>query len=388
MAARWWRSVAAVSAWQVTASVCFYSVFASTQFVHAAFDVSNLLVGVLITALMVGYTVALFPMGAAVDAYGEKTVLGAGLAGLGGASLALYAAPGFASLAAAVVALGVLYAVAMPGTNAAIVSSVPTARRNVAMGIKQVGVTAGSGIGALLVTGLAGTRYGWRAGFLAAAVVAFALAAAFLTLYEGSAGTGTLSVPDVRGLFAYVEYRRVTLAGAFLGAGLFTTTGYATVYLNHGLGLSATVAGVTLALAQVSGSVGRVVAGHVSDALDGPLVRTTARILLAQAVAAAALFLLVPFVSGTAGAVVCFVALGFVILGFTGVYYSCIGAIAPADEIGAATAGGQTALNVGAVVAPPVFGFVADAGRYLDAWWFLAALSLAGAGLLVSLARD
>ena len=352
MADRWWRSVGAVFAWQVTASVCFYSVLAATQFVHATFDVSNFLVGVLITALMVGYTAALFPMGAAV-----------------------------------VVVLGVLYATAMPGTNAAIVTSVPSSRRNVAMGVKQVGVTAGSGAGALLVTGFAGTALGWRAGFLVDAGLAAVLLVGFLAFYGGSPGSGELSVPDVRGLFRRAEYRRVTLAGFCLGAGLFTTTGYATVYLHHGLGLSAAIAGVTLALAQVSGSVGRVAAGHLSDRLGEPMVRTTARILLVQAVAAVVLFLAVPFAGGAVGAVLLFVALGLAILGFTGVYYSCIGAITPREEIGAATAGGQTALNLGAVVAPPVFGVIADAGGYLDAWWFLAACTLAGAALLVSLAR-
>ncbi|HKJ58334.1 MAG TPA: MFS transporter, partial [Halobacteriales archaeon] len=180
MSGRWWWTVLPVLGWQVTASVCFYSVLASTQFVHATFDVSNFLVGLLIAGLMVGYTAALFPMGAVVDAYGEKPVMAAGLVGLGLSALGVYEAPGFQSLAAAVVVLGVVYAVAMPSTNIAIVNGVAPARRNVAMGIKQVGVTAGAGTGALLVTAFAATRYGWRTGFLVAGGLAGVVLLGFL----------------------------------------------------------------------------------------------------------------------------------------------------------------------------------------------------------------
>ncbi|MFL9709051.1 hypothetical protein, partial [Aeromonas veronii] len=67
--------------------------------------------------------------------------------------------------------------------------------------IKQVGVTAGSGISAILVTWIAGTRLGWEAGFLVAGGVAFLVAGIFASVYREETGTGTISIQNPRELF-------------------------------------------------------------------------------------------------------------------------------------------------------------------------------------------
>lgn len=67
-----WRSVFAIAGWQTAASLCYYSIFAATAFVREEFEISRTLVGVFLTAAMVGYTATLFPSGAAVDGFGES----------------------------------------------------------------------------------------------------------------------------------------------------------------------------------------------------------------------------------------------------------------------------------------------------------------------------
>src|SRR6056297_1099671 len=76
------RTVALVTGWQVVASTCFYALFAATAVIRDAFGLSRFLVGVMVTAATLGYTVALFPVGAAVDGAGEKPVLVGGLLAL------------------------------------------------------------------------------------------------------------------------------------------------------------------------------------------------------------------------------------------------------------------------------------------------------------------
>jgi MFS family permease len=73
---------------------------------------------------------------------------------------------------------------------------------------------------------------------------------------------------------------------------------------------------------------------------------------------------------------------GATVFGFTGLYYTAISALVDGDEVGAATAGGQTTLNVGALLAPPAFGLLADAGSYGLSWGALAAVVFAGVGLV------
>jgi predicted MFS family arabinose efflux permease len=383
-----WRGVGVVSGWQVTASLCFYAIFAATAFVRESFGVSRTLVGVSLTATMAGYTAFLFLTGAAVDGYGERPVMVAGLAGLAAAMVGVALAPSYPLLLVALVLVGCAYATAMPATNRAVLVVAPDGRRNLAMNVKQVGVTAGSGLGALLVTTAAGTRYGWRVGFGVAAVLAACVALVFTLTYRGREGSGELAPPDVRGLTGLDGYRPLVAAGFFFGAAVFTTTGYVVLHLTESVGAAAAFAGLVLASVQVTGSVGRLVGGSVADWLPGDDARSSARVLVVQALCAVVAFGGIVAVATPLTAGVAFAVLGLFVLGFPGVYYACLTALVPDDQVGAATAGGQTALNLGGLSAPPVFGYLADTLSYDAGWTLLACCTFVAGALLVGLARD
>jgi MFS family permease len=112
-----------------------------------------------------------------------------------------------------------------------------------------------------------------------------------------------------------------------------------------------------------------------------PQVRIGA-ILIVQAVAGATLFVVVAATDSAWGAVIAFSVLGFFVLGNTGVYYSYMATLVTADEMGGATAGGQLALVIGSIVAPPAFGYLADTVGYRNSWWLLAAGAVVASGLL------
>lgn len=103
---------------------------------------------------------------------------------------------------------------------------------------------------------------------------------------------------------------------------------------------------------------------------------------IAGAVAGAVLFVVITATDSAWSAAVAFSALGFFVLGNTGVYYSYMATLVTADEMGGATAVGQLALVVGSVVTPPVFGYLADTIGYRGSWWLLAAGTIIAAGLL------
>lgn len=54
---------------------------------------------------------------------------------------------------------------------------------------------------------------------------------------------------------------------------------------------------------------------------------------------------------------------------------------------GAATAGGQTAINVGGLLAPPLFGVRVETAGYAEEWAFLAGCAAAATGLLFAVRR-
>ncbi len=383
----WKANTALILGWQVAASICFYAVYAVTPFVRADFGVSATLVGVMVTALMLGYTAFLVPVGTIIDAYGEGRVLVAGLLGLGAGAIAVTAAPHYLALLVAVFALGACYATAIPGTNKAVFNVIPHDRLNTSMGIKQVGVTAGSGISALLIPWFGASRFGWEVGFVLTAVLAVVVAVVFRVAYGSDGGGSGTDRGGVRSHFRTPEFAVLAAAGFFLGAALFTTIGYTILYVDEAVGAGVVFAGITLAGAQVFGSGGRVVFGWLADELSAPLAVSTLRILLVQAAASAVLFVAVTVVETPVVALVLFSLLGFFVLGFTGIYYSCIGALVSTEEMGSATAGGQLALNFGALGAPPAFGFLVDVHGYDAAWAMLAAFSLVAFALLMVVYR-
>jgi MFS family permease len=370
-----WRGVSLVTGWQLTASLCFYTIFAATAFVRESFGVSRALTGLAVTAVMLGYTALLFGTGAAADAFGERPLMVYGLLALAGGTALTGIAPTFPVLLLALVGVGLAYAAAMPATNRAMLAVAPAGREALAMNVKQVGVTVGSAIAALLVTRIAATEFGWQAGFLVAAGVAVVVAGLTAWRYEGKPGGGDLSFPDVRGLLDGPSYRGLVVSGLFLGAAVFTTTGYTVLHVTESVGATAGVAGAVLATVQLTGSAGRLVGGELADRIPGRPERGPAIVLTVQAALAAVGFLLVVAVDSALLSWVAFAFLGLFILGFPGVYYATMTALVDDDEVGAATAGGQTAINLGGLSAPPLFGLVVDATGYDTGWTLVAGLA-------------
>lgn len=380
------RLVGLVTGWQTVASSCYYAPFVAAPFLSEAFGLSRFLVGVLVTTLTLGYTLALVPSGALVDTYGERPAFVGGLAGLGGGALAVTAAPSTLLLFVAAFVLGVAYATAMPATNRAIVAGVPADRQGFAIGLKQVGVTGGSAVSALVVATAAPAVATWRAGLAGLGVLGLLVAGLFAVGYTGGPAAGGPTRPDVGSLRGNRAYVALVAAGLCLGAGLFTAVGYLTLYLTESVGTTVAVAGGGFALAQVAGSAGRVGVGGAADRLARRLAWEPARaatLLLAGQVGLGGVLLAGLALSPSPTVALALTAgVGLTVFGFTGLYYTALSALVDDDEVGAATAGGQTTLNVGALVAPPAFGLLADAGSYGLSWVVLAAVVLVGVGLV------
>lgn len=271
-----WRGVATVTGWQIAASLCYYTIFAATGVVRDAFSLSVSSVGLLTTAGLFGYTIALLPSGAAVDSYGEKPVMVVGLFALAVATVGVSIAPSYGFLLIAVVVLGVAYSSAMPASNRGILASAPADSGNFAMGLKQVGVTAGSAIASLVITGLAAVA-AWQFGFWVIAALAGGYSVGFVPLYDGKSGEGALSLPDLSTLRSNEAYLMLVVAGFFIGASIFAMLGYIVIYVEDGLGRTVLIGGAVLALTQVMGSIARIGAGNAADRLGGGAVRPRSR---------------------------------------------------------------------------------------------------------------
>lgn len=378
---RFWRIVLLVTIWHIAASACYYAIYAGTPLFRNAFDLSGFEIGLVITALSLGYAASLLPFGIATDRFGERRTLTVGLFGLAVGVLGVTIAPTYWLLLVAAFAVGLMYGSATPGTNKAIFDGIEEGRQHRAIGIKQIGPTAGSAVGAVLVTGLAGLFF-WQFGFFLTAAAAAAIAALFLLLYRDSE-RAEATVPDFRGLLSNRPYVVVLLAGFSIGAAFYTATGYTVLFVEESVGATVAVGGLVLASLQVASSVGRIGAGTLADVLPGAPRTRTGALLFAQATGGGLLFLFLPLTDSVLSAGLAFAGIGLCILGSPGLYYSCISTLVPEDELGAASAMGQLSMTLSGTVAPPIFGYLVDVSGYLAAWGFLGGLSfLAGALLL------
>lgn len=386
MVSRFWRIVTAVTVWHVAASVCYYTVYAGTPLFRSAFELTGLEVGIVIAALTLGYAVSLLPFGIATDRFGEKPTLTVGLVGLSLGVFGVAIAPTYPLLLVAAFLLGSMYGSATPGTNKAIFDRIEPDRQHRAIGIKQVGPTVGSAVGALLVTGAAGALF-WQFGFLAAGAVGIATAAVFLRAYRRS-GPGEATSPDFRALSSNRPYLVLLLAGACLGAAFYTTTGYVTLFVGDSVGTSVAVAGTVLASTQVAGSIGKVAVGTLADVLPGPARVRTGGILAVQAAGGGVLYFVLPSAGTAIAAGVVFAGIGVLVLASTGLYYSCLSTLVEEEKLGAASAAGQLAVTVSGLFAPPAFGYLLDVSGYAAAWSLLGVLSIAGAGFASLVVAD
>jgi predicted MFS family arabinose efflux permease len=369
-----WRGVALITSWQTVASLGYYTVFAATGIIRSVFDLSELYVGLFVTATMVGYTLALLPSGALVDAYGDRRIMFGSLAALIVGLVGVTIAPSYPTLLVAGMVLGAAYAPAMPASNRGIVAAAPTGHANLAMGIKQVGVTTGSAIASVLITSVAAVA-AWQSGFLLVALTCGAFALVFVVRYQGVTASGQIHRPDFDALRGTAGYLPLVAAGFVVGATIFTTLGYTILYAEDIVGLGVAAAGGVLAVTQLTGSVGRIIAGSLADRIGG--IRGPLLVIATQLLGAGVLFGLLGFEPSDPRVVtLIFIGLGVSLLGSTGVFYSALTSLVDRSAIGTATAAGQMAINIGGLVTPPVFGVMVESTGYGSAWAIPAVLSV------------
>ncbi|WP_371681380.1 MFS transporter [Streptomyces sp. NBC_01276] len=287
------------------------------------------------------------------------------------------AAPGAGLLLGAVALGGIPQALANPATNKAILAAVPSARRGAVTGLKQSGVQLGAFAAGLPLAALAG-GLGWRGAVWTASGAA--LLAGAWALRALPADPPVPPAPPVR--TSYVPRGMVAwLAGfsLFLGAGIASVNTYLALYGVRGLGMGPTPAGGLVAVLGVAGVLGRV--GWSKAARPGR-AEWLPGLLACGAVGAAALL-----AGGSLARPL--VWAGAVAVGVFAVSGNAVSMVLVVQRAAPGRAGQESALVAagffaGFAMGPPLFGFLAQSGRY-GSGWLLVAVEFAAAGAVAFL---
>ena len=396
-------------------------------FLKSAFDLDNAQIGGLTSATAVAYAPTLIFAGWLVDRIGVRRALLIGTA-VTGLCIGLVAlAPSYGTMLLLLGASGLGCGFIYPTAVKAIMLWFPPQERATAVGVNQSAVNISGMLGAAIMPGLA-VAYGWQAGFVFAAALAFVVCGLAAVLYRDPAAPapsggsrtpadgpadGPADAPP-EGLLAFVEIDQglpsvtgdertdraalesgliavlksrdillMGLAALFLGMVEFAALAHLVLFLNTAWGYAVAVAAGMLAFCQFAGALGKPLSGLVSDRL---LHRRRVPALLAMGTLAGlscvALALLQP--GHTWLLWLALFVLGFGAVGWGGLMGTLAGETGGQVAAGAAAGVSAAFFNVGIFLGPPLFGLIVDrTGAYSPAWWSLAACAAVSLVLLL-----
>jgi MFS family permease len=345
------------------------------------------------TALVYAGALVTGPLtGPLIHRYGGVRVLQAGmLLVAGGIALAALGQPWALALSAFIAGMG--HGPVTPGGSHLLAGRTPPRRRALVFSLKQAGVPAGAMLVAAVAPAVA-LLGGWRAGVLAMAATAVVVAIGLQPLRRGldagrertagTAGLGALwrGAGGSLGLLgADAALRRLTIMSCGYGVTQFCFLTFFVAFQVTALGTPLAEAGLRLALAQAAGVVGRILWAVIADRVGarGPLLTCG----MGAAAAAAALAAAGPGWPAVL-VVLAGVVMGATAVGWNGVMLAEAARIAPAGQVGGATAALSFAFGLTMLVAPPAFSaLVGLTGGYGAGFLLCAVAALGGAAAIL-----
>ena len=288
----------------------------------------------------------------------------------------------------AAVLMGAAYGPATPVSSHILARDTPPHLMPIVFSVKQTGVPAGGALAGALVPPLV-LLWGWQEASVAVAATCLVVAA---TLQPLRARLDHDREPARRlqgGFFGPVRLvldtpvlRRMAFLSFAFSAVQMSMIAYLVTYLVDALGLDLVTAGMVLATALLAGVAGRILWGAVSGTV---IAARRLLILLGLVMSGASVVTAgfepgwpLPALYGTAA------LFGVTAIGWNGVFLAELARVSPPGQAGLVTGGTIFVTFAGVVVAPALFGLVITAGLgYSGGFLMLAALGLAGAGLLM-----
>jgi len=343
------------------------------------FALSRFEVAFIVPSVYVGGLLFSLPGGHLADQWGVRpTLLGAlALGGIGLLAAAL--APHFVVFLLCLVIAGSGWSVVNPVLGKAIVDLFSLTERGIAMGIKQMGLTLGGGVSALVLPAIA-VRWGWRVA-VAACAVAMTAPVVFAWLPLRALARPRDETPEGDGLrMDWWWTRRPALlvlfaAGVVLGMLQSAVLAYLPVFSVQALGFSPVGAGVLIAAAQIGGAVARLGLGIASDRWSSG--RRPPWLMLTSGLGAITflVYAWAPTAEPVPAALLAFVA-GIGAHGWVGIYFIISAEAGGAGRSGLLSGVSFAAIVVGLLSGAPLFGTILQlSDSYAAAWAVFAALS-------------
>ena len=377
-----WRMLGWLFAAQVLVAFVGRSVSPLGVLIGEDLSLTKAQIGMLPAALFFGQMAAAIPAGIVADRIDSRKLLLMLSLCLGCGFLLTTFTSSFVLILLLIALGGVGYGTIHPTSNKGIIYWFDSKKRGTAMGIKQMGVTAGSALAALVLLPVAGT-WGWRTAIIGAAVLLIFVGVLSFRFYHeppsvaernGSMNRGHF-LSSLLNMFKHKPLLLVSLGATGLNGSQLMLNTYIVLFAYQKLGISLFLSGLLLVISDVSGSFGRIGWGVISDRL---FYGRRIIILMIIALLTGCVSLLVAFLPADTPfwvMVPVTIMFGFCTSGFNGIWMNAATELVPREQAGAASGFSIMIGSWGTVIGPPLFGFIVDqSGTFSAGWIFLSSI--------------
>lgn len=364
-----WHALSILALVQGISSLNYFALTALTPFIKSDFGLTASAIGFLTIAMYGGYFVGLIPGGLLTDQLGERVTLAGSTVLISISLFAVGFSPVYWLLIPGLFVLGFGYSPVSAGTNKGVSDWFPLGQRATALSIKQTGVVIGGAVGSALLPFIA-SQFNWRLGMLVAASLAV-LELFLLFAYSprhpitnsnmnADERSAREQLREVLRLAQRPRFNTLIVSGFFFGAAQFTLMAYILLYLTNGLLLAPVISGLLYTLMQLSGAAMRIILGRIADNWF-PNRKSS----LLSGLGIVGFFIYVPVILLTPSnsltlVTMAVIAVGGIALGYNGVYLTVATDLTDPERTGSATSVAVASLIAGAIVTPPVFGYLVD----------------------------
>jgi MFS transporter, ACS family, hexuronate transporter len=381
MASRW-PILALVTVAHALGALTALAVAPLAPFLLESLALSRVQAGLFLPAVYLGGVLMALPAGWFTDRLGVRFTFALGQLVVG-SMIALAAwSPDYGLLLFLLVLGGFGFSVLNPATGRAVVEWFPPRERGIAMGVKQTGLTLG-GLAAALILPLIARAWSWRHALATAGLLSLVSATLVAIFYRSQPAHPSAAPVERARLSELGEFLRRPPVLVVFGCGLALSIAqsslmaYLVLYAKDSFDVSAVRAAQFLAIAQIGGTVSRVLWGVVSDRSFGG--RRRPGVVASAAIGAVAYATLALGSSLPTWLVypLAFVA-GAGAFGWVGLYFALVAEIGGPRHAGLLTGAATACSWSGTLIGPPIFGLVLEAtGGYAVSWLILTTVAVA-----------
>ena len=385
-----WQMLICLLAAQLVVSFVGRSLAPLTVLISNDLSLTHAQVGLLPAALFFGQSLAAIPSGISVDRIGSKKQLLIVTIILALGFVMIAKSNAFLQLLLFVVIAGGAYGAMHPTTNRGILYWFPQHKRGIAMGIKQMGITVGSALAAIVLIPLAAS-IGWRVALMLSCGLLLLIGIISSLYYRDPVlkkekTTSPEKVSLIKQFHKMLKNKPLLLisisAMGLQGVQLCLTT-YIVLFAFDQLSFSLVTAGALLVIAEIGGSIGRVGWGAISDVMmNGKRMPVMYLVTIITACCILLMTYLQPGTSFLYISLLVFIV-GFCISGYNGVWMNIVTELVPKEESGLATGITITISSWGVMIVPPFFGFLVDSSGTFSAGWLFLVLLMGGISILL-----